>query len=88
MLILGIDGGIASVGWAVLELGPESGAILGAGVRTFDAPETDKERKPTNALRRQHRGQRRVIRRRRQRMTQIRRLFLDTGCWPRTGERH
>ena len=50
-----------------------------AGVRTFDAPETPKERTPTNAVRRLHRGQRRVIRRRRQRMNQIRRLFHEAG---------
>ena len=33
-----------------------------AGVRMFDAPETAKERTPTAAVRRLHRGQRRVIR--------------------------
>jgi CRISPR-associated endonuclease Csn1 len=76
MRILGVDGGIASIGWALIETGEQSGAIIAAGVRTFDAPETDKERKPTNALRRLHRGQRRVIRRRRQRMAQIRGLFV------------
>ena len=53
--------------------------ILGCGARTFDAPETDKERKPTSAVRRLHRGQRRVIRRRRQRMALIRHLFAEYG---------
>src|ERR1019366_9091974 len=41
--------------------------------------ETAKERTPTNAVRRRHRGQRRVIRRRRQRMTQLRCLFHEAG---------
>lgn len=84
MRTLGIDGGIASIGWALLDLDDVANTvgIVAAGVRTFDAPETDKERTPTNAVRRLHRGQRRVIRRRRQRMNEIRRLFLDMGLLP------
>ena len=74
MRVFGLDGGIASIGWAVLEDG-----TLAAGVRGFDAPETDKERTPTNALRRQARGQRRVVARRRQRMGEIRRLLQAHG---------
>src|SRR6185437_8663039 len=78
MRIFGIDGGIASIGWAVLDL--DDGILaINAGVRTFDAPETDKERTPTNAVRRLHRGQRRVIRRRSQRMSELRRLFQQHG---------
>ncbi|MCC6467810.1 MAG: type II CRISPR RNA-guided endonuclease Cas9 [Alphaproteobacteria bacterium] len=73
---LGLDLGIGSCGWAIVEeSGPASGRIVALGVRTFDVPETDKERTPTNQLRRQHRGLRKVLRRRRQRMNQIRRLF-------------
>lgn len=84
MRILGIDGGIASIGWALLDLDADAGAltIVAAGVRTFDAPETAKERTPTNAVRRLHRGQRRVIRRRRQRMNESRRLFHEAGLLP------
>ena len=79
MRIFGIDGGIATIGWAVADLTDETMDIVAAGTRTFDAPETDKTRTPTNAVRRLHRGQRRVIRRRRQRMTELRHLFADTG---------
>jgi CRISPR-associated endonuclease Csn1 len=81
MRTLGIDGGIASIGWALLDIDPDAGTltIVAAGVRTFDAPETPKERTPTNAVRRLYRGQRRVIRRRRQRMNEIRRLFHEAG---------
>jgi CRISPR-associated endonuclease Csn1 len=82
MRVVGVDGGIASIGWAVLDIDHAEMTIVAAGVRTFDAPETDKERTPTNALRRQHRGQRRVIRRRRQRMAQIRALFAEHGLVP------
>ena len=79
MRIFGIDGGIASIGWAVLEIGDEQLSIVKAGVRMFDAPETSKERMPTAAIRRLHRGQRRVIRRRRQRMAKLRQLFHESG---------
>jgi CRISPR-associated endonuclease Csn1 len=79
MRVFGIDGGIASVGWAVLDLQEGDGRVVAAGTWMFDAPETAKERTPTSAERRQKRGQRRVVRRRRQRMASIRRLFVDAG---------
>lgn len=79
MRVFGIDGGIASIGWAVLDIEEDSGRILAAGTWMFDAPETAKERTPTSAIRRQKRGQRRVIRRRHQRMSMIRRLFAAHG---------
>ena len=74
-LYLGIDLGIASCGWALCS----DSAIIALGTRTFDAPETDKERTPTNQLRRQARGMRRVINRRRQRMNDIRALLCRHG---------
>ena len=77
---LGIDLGIASCGWAVIEQCEDGrGRIVAMGSRTWDAPETDKERTPTNQLRRGHRGTRRVLKRRRQRMSEIRRLFHSHG---------
>lgn len=82
MRVFGLDGGIASIGWAVLEIEDDAAAIVAAGARTFDAPETAKERTPANAVRRVHRGQRRVIRRRRQRMAALRTLFADHGLLP------
>lgn len=78
-LILGLDLGIGSCGWAIIDEAKASDCIVAMGVRTFDVPETDKERTPTNQLRRQHRGLRRVIGRRRQRMNAIRRLFHEAG---------
>lgn len=84
MRTLGIDGGIASIGWALLDIDADRGTleVVAAGVRTFDAPETSKERTPSNAIRRLHRGQRRVIRRRRQRMNEIRHLFHQSDLLP------
>lgn len=77
--VLGVDLGIASCGWALIEENGEGGRIVAWGVRAFDAPETAKERTPTNQLRRQHRGLRRVTRRRRQRMAAIRELLATFG---------
>lgn len=79
MRVFGIDTGIASVGWAVLDIGVSSNAIVACGTRMFDAPETDKERRPTNSIRREKRGMRRVVRRRRQRMHAVRRLLAKAA---------
>ena len=76
-LCLGIDVGIASNGWAILNMEAES--ICGAGVRLFDAPETDKERKPKNQIRQEKRSLRRVISRKVRRMSEVRRLCLKHG---------
>ncbi len=73
MHIFGIDAGIASIGWAVLNLTDDTGTIIACGTRMFDAPETAKERKPTNA-----------IRRRAQRMAAIRRLLAEADILPNT----
>lgn len=78
-LILGLDLGIASCGWALVDDAGQKSRIVALGVRTFDVPETDKERTPTNQLRRQHRGLRTVLRRRRQRMNALRQLFQSSG---------
>lgn len=80
--ILGLDLGIASCGWAVIEAGDSSGRIVGAGVRCFDAPLVDKTGEPKSAQRRTARGQRRVIRRRRQRMNAVRTLLHRHALLP------
>lgn len=81
-LVFGIDQGIASCGWAVLRhptaVHP-TGEIIAMGSWMFDVPETDKERTPTNQIRRGNRLLRRVIRRRAKRMADIRRLFHSSG---------
>jgi CRISPR-associated endonuclease Csn1 len=86
MPILGIDSGNASVGWALLstdENGRATG-IIAAGTRMFDPPEekTQSGSKLKSAERRSARGQRRVIRRRRQRMNELRILFREQGLLP------
>lgn len=86
--VLGLDIGIGSCGWAVVdlpELDPETGEIRGefhivaCGVRGFEVPETPDRHEPRNRARRQKRGQRRIIRRRRRRMAAIRRLLRANG---------
>ena len=81
--VLGVDGGIASVGWALLD--DQERRIVDAGAWCFDAPENPKNHTLLNAERRQHRGQRRVIRRRRQRMAKLRQLFAVSGLLDETG---
>lgn len=80
-LTFGIDLGIGSCGWAVLRQpnGTGRGEIVALGSWMFDVPETDKERTPTNQIRRGNRLLRRVIRRRRNRMAELRRLFQAHG---------
>ena len=77
--ILGIDLGIASCGWGVIEVGEADGSIIATGVRCFDAPLIDKTGEPKSATRRTARGQRRIVRRRRQRMNVIREMLLEYG---------
>jgi len=80
--ILGVDLGIASCGWGVIEIGNGAAKIVGAGVRCFDPPLVDKTGEPTSAVRRAARGHRRVIRRRRQRMNAVRKLLHKHGLLP------
>jgi len=86
--VLGIDLGIASCGWGVIEVRDKAGSIFAkdgkpaVGVRCFDAPLVYKTGKPKDAQRRSARGQRRVIRRRRQRMNAIRDLLHRNGILP------
>ena len=85
MRILGLDVGIASCGWAVLDFDAECGRIVAAGARCFDPPLVPKTREPKSAGRRAARGQRRVIHRRRLRMNRIRELLARSDVLPEAG---
>ncbi len=80
--ILGLDVGIASCGWAVLEMNGDGGGIVAAGARCFDPPLVPKTGEPKSAGRRTARGQRRVIHRRRLRMNRVRELLARHGALP------
>ena len=74
-LTIGLDIGIASVGWAVL--GPER--IVALGVRAFDKAETAKEGESLNLARRSARLMRRRLRRRAWRLTKLARMLAREG---------
>lgn len=90
MRVLGLDIGIASIGWSVIEIvtnaedQKSSGRVVAAGVWMFDPPEEKSQTgsKLKTEMRRLFRGQRRVIKRRRQRMNEIRWLFAKAGLLP------
>ncbi len=79
---LGLDIGIASIGWAVLEnaLDGEPFKIEDLGVRIFEKAEQPKTGASLALPRREARGARRRIRRRRHRKERIKALLQQTGC--------
>ena len=82
---LGLDIGIASIGWAVLrnDENEEPCRIENLGVRVFDKAEQPKTGASLAAPRRQARSQRRTIRRRRFRKERIRNLITSVGLMSR-----
>ena len=76
-LVLGLDLGIASCGFALLDF--ENKEILAAGVRCFEKAENPKTGASLALPRRQKRMLRRTIRRRRQRMRKIWALGVRAG---------
>ena len=77
---IGLDIGIASVGWATVALDAEEKpcGILGMGSRIFDAAEQT-DGKSLAALRREARGTRRRLRRHRHRNERLRSLMVSSG---------
>lgn len=78
---IGLDVGISSVGWSILELGEEDRPIriVDLGARIFDKAEQPKTGESLAAPRREARGQRRRIRRRRHRKERIYGLIVSSG---------
>jgi len=70
-VIYGLDIGVASVGWAVID----NTHIIDLGVRCFDKAETAKEGEPLNLTRRTARLARRRLRRRAWRLTKLAKLL-------------
>ncbi len=83
--IIGLDIGIASVGWAVIEDGK---CIVDLGVRTFDKAETAKEGDSLNLVRREARLARRRLSRRAQRLRQTAHLLKQSGLIREESELH
>lgn len=75
---LGLDIGVGSVGWGLLD---EKRNIVDAGVRLF--PEADGS---NNETRRSIRGSRRLKRRRKHRLDRMKKLLKEQGLWPEDGK--
>ncbi|HDR16642.1 MAG TPA: type II CRISPR RNA-guided endonuclease Cas9, partial [Desulfobacteraceae bacterium] len=73
---LGLDLGIASVGWCVINWDPKR--IEDLGVRLFDKAETPKDGSSLALPRREARSARRRLRRKRLRIQEIRNLLVDS----------
>lgn len=79
--ILGLDLGIASVGWAVVEIDEKEYPLrlIDVGVRTFERAEVAKTGDSLAAARRAARSVRRLIRRRSHRLLRTKRLLKREG---------
>lgn len=79
--ILGLDLGIASVGWSVVSIDENSkpNALIDLGVRVFDPAENAKDGKSLNLGRRLARSKRRTLRRKANRIEELHKLFLNEG---------
>lgn len=79
--ILGLDLGIASVGWGLVEVNDEGDPIglLDCGVRVFERAEVPKTGESLAKSRREARSLRRLIRRRVHRLLRLRRLLKREG---------
>ncbi|QEY24214.1 type II CRISPR RNA-guided endonuclease Cas9 [Neisseria animalis] len=79
--ILGLDLGIASVGWALVSVDENENpnGLLDCGVRTFERAEVPKTGDSLAKARREARSVRRLIRRRAHRLLRLRRLLKREG---------
>lgn len=87
-LVLGLDLGVTSIGWALVRLNSDAtddglqGSIVSAGVRIFPATTEGAKNEPKNLSRRMSRGQRRTIRRKSRRKSELRVLLTKAGLLP------
>lgn len=72
--VMGLDIGIKSIGWAVINL--EKNRIEDLGVRLFEAAERPKDGGAVNEKRREYRGLRKRLKRKKVRMDKIKELFV------------
>ncbi|MEK5251763.1 type II CRISPR RNA-guided endonuclease Cas9 [Bacillus sp. FSL R9-9530] len=84
--VLGLDIGIASCGWAVIN--QEKERIEDLGVRIFDKAENPKDGKSLAAPRRDARSTRRTLRRKKHRMQRIKILLVKQGLLSKTELNH
>lgn len=77
---LGLDIGIASIGWALLDI--ENSKVVRLGVRAFEKAENPKDGSSLASARRAARGARKRIQRRSKRLREIRMLLVRYGLMP------
>lgn len=79
--ILGLDIGITSLGWAINQFDPLTNEwhFDDFGVRIWDAPEDSKTLESNVAKRRLFRSQRRILQRRKQRLNDLKKAFIEAG---------
>ncbi len=75
--ILGIDLGIASCGWGIIEKDRTNGRIIGAGVWEWDSPESPDKKKSNLSERGAVRRRRRLLHVRRERMRKVKELLVE-----------
>ena len=83
-LVVGIDLGLSHIAWSIID--NLNHAIVDAGVWTFHSPETAKDKTPKSQIRKQMRVARTAIKRRRQRMNNIRSLLVAEGLLLSSGK--
>lgn len=81
--ILGLDLGVASIGWCLFD--SDEGPIVAMGSRVFQSALEDKTPTPKNAKRRTARGLRKTIRRRQMRRDALVGLLREHGLLPAGG---
>lgn len=79
--VLGLDVGVGSIGYGLLLLNDEDSPIriLDQGVVVFKALDNTKTGKTLNEARRNHRGTRRIYRRRKEKIKTLKRYLLSKG---------
>jgi len=82
--VLGLDVGIASIGWAILCFAANGHRIINAGVYCFDTPEEGKgaQRQSKKSRHGQMKRRRRLLQRRAERMQNVRTLLHREGLLP------
>lgn len=87
--VLGLDLGIASVGWAIVEIDEDGNPIrlIDVGVRTFDTAEVPKTGESLALARRLARSARRLVQRRASRLKKAKRLLKTEGLLLSTEEK-
>jgi len=78
--VLGLDLGVASVGWCLLE--PENEAVCASGARAFELAIEPKGGTPKNVKRRTARGARRTVRRRQMRRDALAGILREQAMLP------